>query len=88
MQQIVYAIFREAVYRHECVGIFATEENARIAATGAIEREPDAHHEITIVPFPLGQVAFIPAPPDKYGWCGDSPTQMEPAPIFSGKKVK
>jgi len=49
----VYAVFREGVYRHECGGIFSTEELALKAANELLASEPDDYHEYVVVPFVL-----------------------------------
>lgn len=50
----VYAVFKEAVYRHECGGIFTTTEAAEKAAVTILDAE-DGHHEVHIVPFEVDQ---------------------------------
>lgn len=49
----LYAVFREAVYRHECGGIFSTQELAEASARQLACGEPDRHHRYDVVPFDL-----------------------------------
>ena len=62
----VYAVFKQAVYRHECCGIFTTEPLAEACALSVAEHE-DGHHEVHVVPFDLDAPgALVPAGDD--GW--------------------
>jgi len=54
----VYAVFREAVYRHECLGVFSTLEKAKGTADAEAAIESDDRHDIVIYPFEL-DVALI-----------------------------
>jgi hypothetical protein len=49
----VYAVFKEGVYRHECGGIFSTQEAAINAAKFLIAGESDDWHTYSVVPFEL-----------------------------------
>ena len=49
----VFAVFKVAVYRHECGGIFSTLDAARAAALSQIIGECDDHHSYAIVPFEI-----------------------------------
>jgi hypothetical protein len=51
---IVFAVFQEAVYRHDCDGIFSTLEKA-IEVANACAAAGDGHHEYRVVPFELDQ---------------------------------
>ena len=50
---MIYAVFKEAVYRHECMGLFSTLERAQKGAVLAAEAEPDSHHEMVVIAFEL-----------------------------------
>ncbi len=50
----LFAVFKTAVYRHECGGIFTTQAQAEEVARSQIESEPDDHHEFEVVPFVMG----------------------------------
>ncbi len=50
---IVYAVFQEGVYRHDCVGIFSTINIAREEARKAILTEDDDYHHFNICSFEL-----------------------------------
>lgn len=52
---LLYAVFKEAVYRHECGGIFSTLEKAENAAKDLRDGEPDSHHNYVVVPFYLDE---------------------------------
>jgi hypothetical protein len=62
---IVYAVFKQAVYRHECCGIFRTQEAAEACARAVVERE-DGHHGTEVVPFVLDQAGAAEGEPG--GW--------------------
>ncbi len=49
----VYCVFREAVYRHDCIGVFSTRRMAKAAAEAAADTEHDSHHRFVVVPFDL-----------------------------------
>lgn len=49
----VYAVFKTAVYRHECGGVFSTLEAAEAAAERFIAGERDDHHDYEVVAFEL-----------------------------------
>lgn len=53
---MVYAVFKEAVYRHECGGIFTNADDAVAAAELLRDGEPDGHHCYTVVPFYLDEM--------------------------------
>lgn len=51
----VYAIFREAVCRHECGGIFADLDRAKREAERLACEDGDSHHSYEVVPFELDE---------------------------------
>lgn len=53
MSMRVFVVFKVAVYRHECGGVFTTFEDARTAALTLIAGERDDHHQYEVVPFEL-----------------------------------
>jgi hypothetical protein len=52
----LYAVFKEAVYRHECGGIFATLDDAVIAADTLAENDVDNHHIYQVYDFTLNRI--------------------------------
>lgn len=52
---LVYAVFRQAIYRHECVGIFSSADAAGDEARAAARTDVDDHHTYAVVAFPLGE---------------------------------
>ena len=50
---IMYAVFREGCYRHECGGIFSSLVKAEDAARKLIEWEKDSYHTYEVVPFEI-----------------------------------
>ena len=52
----LYAVFKTAVYRHECAGIFTSIDKAEEAAIKCLRGERDAHHHYEITPFVLDEV--------------------------------
>lgn len=55
----VYVVFREAVYRHECGGVFANLKAAEDAACFLLAQEPDDHHHYVVVRFLLGEASEV-----------------------------
>jgi len=53
MNDLLYVVFKVAVYRHECGGVFLTLDKARQAAEELREGEKDDHHSYEIVAFEL-----------------------------------
>jgi len=79
----VYLVFREAVYRHECLGVFSTLEKAKETADTEAAIESDDRHYIVIYPFEL-DVALIgtwtaPGPHAR----GRNPNFVEPNAAYS-----
>jgi hypothetical protein len=52
--QVVYMVRKEAVYPHECRGIFTTLDAAKQCARAVAARE-DGHHEVMVYPFTLDE---------------------------------
>ena len=50
---IVYLVFRVGVYRHECAGVFSTQELAEQTARRCLEEEHDDYHAYEILQFDL-----------------------------------
>jgi len=48
---IVYAVFKQGVYRHECGGIFKTKDGAIAAAKSLADGDNDDYHDYTVIPF-------------------------------------
>ena len=53
---MMYVVFRYAVYRHQCGGVFSTLEKAKDAVTELLATEPDTHHQYEIVPFEVDAI--------------------------------
>ena len=51
----VYAVFKHAVYRHQCGGIFTDIDLAMKAAISLRDGERDSHHSYEVVPFILDE---------------------------------
>lgn len=49
----VYAVFREGIYRHECVGVFSSQERAEDAARAVVAVERDSYHTYRVYPYEL-----------------------------------
>jgi len=49
----VYVVFKTAIYRHECGGVFTTKELAIAAAKKLRDGEVDGHHRYEVIPFIL-----------------------------------
>ena len=48
----VFAVFQEGVYRHECGGIFSTQEKAEACAKKLLIND-DSYHHYDIIPFEI-----------------------------------
>lgn len=53
----LFAVFKTAIYRHECGGIFSSLRKANAAAKKLITAEPDDHHDFKVYQFELDRVA-------------------------------
>lgn len=84
-QQIMYAVFRQAVYRHECGGIFDNQEDAIAAAQLLQQGEPDAHHYYEVVPFPLNKM--LEQAPVRGSFSGGNPKESKPCYTTEGKDL-
>jgi len=47
----MFLVFKQGVYRHNCIGVFNGEADAVIAAKRAAEAEPDDYHQFGIFEF-------------------------------------
>jgi hypothetical protein len=84
---IVWLVFREAVYRHECLGIFASFDAAKSAALAAAENELDSHHAIEVRgPWHVDQRTPFEKPANDVR-C-ENPDYKEPTVVFSVTKPK
>lgn len=82
---MVYLLFREAVYRHECLGVFATADDARAAADKAVSAEPDEHHAIRVYgPYEVGALVSMGAKRDY----DRNPDYLEPESLYSVSHAK
>ena len=82
---IVYAIFKESGFRHECGGIFATQGAAERAARAIVANE-DGHHTVRVYPFPFDVPCplEVPNPGASYNWAG----VIEPKALVEFSKQK
>ncbi len=55
MREIVFAVFREGVYRHECLGVYTDRDPAVDRALAVARAEPDGYHEIHVRGFVLNE---------------------------------
>jgi hypothetical protein len=72
---IVFAVFREGVFRHQCGGIFTTPYEAIEAAKSLMGKESDNYHSYDVVPFLINVVAV--EEPDNEG-LSFAPDEPEP----------
>lgn len=88
----VWLVFREAVYRHECVGVFRSDALARAAADEQVGHEPDGHHSVVVYgPWLVdgvcareGRVGGVAVPAEQWdgrGWYG-APVPTEPPKVY------
>lgn len=52
---IIFAVFQEGVYRHDCCGVFSKQELAEAAALQAAQNDKDNYHEYHVRPFELDE---------------------------------
>lgn len=45
----LFLVFREGVYRHECVAVAELEDEAKALALDALKAEKDHYHNMTVV---------------------------------------
>ena len=81
MPQTIYAVFKEGVYRHECLGLFKTLENAKSVADKAASSGHDHYHHFLVVPFELDKPTPFDGPPTKYL----GPYFDEPEPVYRAR---
>lgn len=77
----VYVVFREAVYRHACGGVFETLEAAKAAADFLAEEDADDHHTYQVVPFRLNAIPSLVK--SEGGWGCQSPAIGEADPVYA-----
>ena len=53
----IYSVFKQGVYRHECGGMFSTEEMARSEAMRLIAGEGDDYHQFEVAMYELDKLA-------------------------------
>ena len=59
MSGFAYVIIRQAVYRHDVLGIYLNEVEARGALVEATKLEGDSHHDLVLLKFVLGAYTAI-----------------------------
>lgn len=79
---ILYVVFRQGVYRHECGGVFDTLVKAEEAASGLAEEDSDNYHTYEVRPFVLN-LATSSEGEDAYG---GTPLLQEHEVLFSIRK--
>lgn len=77
---MVYAVFRQAIYRHACAGIFSTLDGAISCADTMANDDGDDHHSYEVVPFELDK---LPQIPDSERRKGSSPEILESLPVYT-----
>lgn len=55
MSTQLFVVFRLGVYRHQCGGVFSTQDLAETAAKALLAGEKDDYHQYQVVPFVLDQ---------------------------------
>lgn len=50
-ETIVYAVFKQGIYRHECGGVFLTKEKALSAAKDYALNDCDDYHQYAVIEF-------------------------------------
>lgn len=50
----VFIVIKAGVYRHDIVGVFYREDDAKIAAENAAKLEPDDYHSFELVKMKVG----------------------------------
>lgn len=55
---MVYAVFKEGVYRHQCGGVFGTVQEAIIAASELAQEDVDNYHSYDVYGFELGKKLY------------------------------
>ena len=73
----LFVVFRTAVYRHECGGVFSSLDAAKDCAMKLLQWEPDNHHHYEIVSFVLDE----PTLPEEIKKCSQG-LLLEPEPIW------
>ena len=56
MKRLLFVVTREAVYRHEILGIFVDENYARMVANFLATQERDSHHTIRVSSAPESEI--------------------------------
>jgi len=77
---LVYAVFRQAVYRHACGGVFKPLKDAINAANSLADSDVDSHHVYEVVPYELGARAQTERSGDPQ-W-PESPEILEADPVY------
>jgi hypothetical protein len=72
----IYAVFKQGVYRHECLGVFSSEAMARAAAESYAKGE-DGYHTFEVVPFTLDAACAT----EPHEWREGESRVVEPEPI-------
>jgi len=75
---ILFAVFRQGQYRHECGGIFDSPAAAGDAARALAAGDTDDHHDYWVVPFTLNEPT--PVAVDDYVPSCSSPRLVEAEP--------
>ena len=76
----LYIVFKYAVYRHECAGVYESLGAAIDAAKKLKELEEDDYHDFEVVPFLLNEI------PESITTPADHTTIRENEQVFDTKK--
>jgi hypothetical protein len=52
----IFVILKEGVYRHECCGVYTTEEIAAESARALAEADSDDYHSYIVIPYTVNQL--------------------------------
>lgn len=77
----LYAVFKQGAYRHECLGIFDDDLEAKVVAEHAATTGSDHYHRFEVVPFELNKRTPLDGPANAYY----GPNYDEPEPIHTAK---
>lgn len=83
-EQHLYAVFREGVYRHECLGVFNHVLGAIKTADLAADRDHDSHHSYDVTYFEINKTTMTGEV--EHGPFAAGPVVDEPNAIYSVRK--
>lgn len=80
----VYAIFQQAVYRHDCFGIYDDPQRACDEAKRLAQEDVDCHHSYDVVPFELNSTLRWDREPERF--CARYAVEEEPIARYRKEK--